>query len=174
VSKDRPPIVAGQRSCVGCDRGTATYDRFIAKTEAAGLAVHRANLPAGATSRTLEIGGGTGANLAHYGPAVQSLTVTEPEPAMLKRLRRRVQEVAPAGISDELAQPPGGVLRLQPPDTGTLRAAGFAIDQVVRTEPAGAPRSPVRWPSGSQWLCRWRRRERQCAASFAAAAPAPK
>jgi ubiquinone/menaquinone biosynthesis C-methylase UbiE len=73
----------------------ATYDRFIAKTESAGLAAHRAGLLAGATGRILEIGGGTGANLAHYGPAVGSLTVTEPEPAMLKRLRRRVREVAP-------------------------------------------------------------------------------
>jgi len=76
----------------------ATYDRFIAKTEAAGLAAHRAALLTGATGRTLEIGGGTGANLTHYGPAVESLTVTEPEPAMLKRLRRRAQEVAPAAM----------------------------------------------------------------------------
>src|SRR5689334_23212902 len=73
----------------------ATYDRFIAKTEAAGLAAHRAALLTGATGRTLEIGGGTGANLTHYGPAVESLTVTEPEPAMLKRLRRRARRSRP-------------------------------------------------------------------------------
>src|SRR3954469_18631532 len=47
----------------------ATYDRFIAKTEAAGLAAHRAALLTGATGRTLEIGGGTGANFTHHGPA---------------------------------------------------------------------------------------------------------
>lgn len=75
-----------------------TYDRMIAKTEVAGLAAHRADLLASATGRVLEIGGGTGANLAHYGPAVQSLTVTEPEEAMLKRLRRRAQEVAPTAM----------------------------------------------------------------------------
>jgi ubiquinone/menaquinone biosynthesis C-methylase UbiE len=39
----------------------------------------------------LEIGGGTGANLRYYGASVESLTVTEPEPAMLKRLQRRAQ-----------------------------------------------------------------------------------
>jgi ubiquinone/menaquinone biosynthesis C-methylase UbiE len=39
----------------------------------------------------LEVGGGTGANLAHYGPAVTSLTITEPEVPMLKRLERRVR-----------------------------------------------------------------------------------
>ena len=43
----------------------------------------------------LEIGGGTGANLAHYGPAVESLTITEPEVPMLKRLERRVRAEAP-------------------------------------------------------------------------------
>jgi hypothetical protein len=42
----------------------------------------------------LEIGAGTGANLPFYGPAVESLTVTEPEPPMLRRLERRVREHA--------------------------------------------------------------------------------
>lgn len=39
----------------------------------------------------LEIGGGTGANLPFYGDGVGSLTVLEPEPAMARRLERRVQ-----------------------------------------------------------------------------------
>src|SRR6185312_14938933 len=73
----------------------ATYDRMIAKTESAGLAGHRAGLLAGAAGRILEIGGGTGANLVHYGSAVESLTIVEPEPAMPKRLRHRAEEVAP-------------------------------------------------------------------------------
>jgi len=72
-----------------------TYDRMLAKTEAAGLAAHRAALLGDATGRVLEIGGGTGANLVHYGPDVESLTVTEPEPAMLKRLLRHARESAP-------------------------------------------------------------------------------
>ena len=41
-------------------------------------------LLAEATGRVLEIGGGTGANLAHYGPGVESLTITEPEIPMLQ------------------------------------------------------------------------------------------
>ena len=94
-----------------------TYDRFIARTERAGLAAHRAGLLAGATGRILEIGGGTGANLVHYGPGVESLTVTEPEPAMLKRLRRRALEVAPTAT----------VLRATAED---LRVAGTVIDSV--------------------------------------------
>ena len=44
----------------------------------------------------LEIGGGTGTNLPFYGPAVDSLTMTEPQPPMLRRLQRRAREHAPA------------------------------------------------------------------------------
>ena len=72
-----------------------TYDRQMRKVEKAGLTELRAMLIAQAAGRVLEIGGGTGLNLAHYGPAVESLTITEPELPMLRRLERRVQAVAP-------------------------------------------------------------------------------
>ena len=72
-----------------------TYDRMGAKVEEAGLRSLRQGLLAGASGRVLEIGGGTGANLPSYGAAVESLTVTEPEPPMLRRLERRVREQAP-------------------------------------------------------------------------------
>jgi ubiquinone/menaquinone biosynthesis C-methylase UbiE len=71
-----------------------TYDRTIAKTEQAGLRALRQELLAGASGRVLEIGAGTGANLAFYRPGVESLTVTDPEPPMLRRLERRVREQA--------------------------------------------------------------------------------
>src|SRR5215471_5128577 len=72
-----------------------TYDRSIAKVEKAGLRELRSEALAEASGRVLEIGGGTGANLAHYGPAVESLTITEPERPMLRRLEQRVREQAP-------------------------------------------------------------------------------
>ena len=72
-----------------------TYDRQLAKVEQAGLQALRQRLLADATGRVLEVGGGTGANLPFYGPGVESLTITEPEPAMLRRLERRVSEQAP-------------------------------------------------------------------------------
>jgi ubiquinone/menaquinone biosynthesis C-methylase UbiE len=68
-----------------------TYDRQMAKTEQAGLRVFRERLLAGAVGDVLEIGGGTGANLPCYGPAVVSLTITEPQPPMLGRLERAVR-----------------------------------------------------------------------------------
>jgi ubiquinone/menaquinone biosynthesis C-methylase UbiE len=64
------------------------------KVEKAGLTDLRASLLAVAEGHVLEIGGGTGANLAHYGPGVTSLTITEPEIPMLKRLQRRVETEA--------------------------------------------------------------------------------
>jgi ubiquinone/menaquinone biosynthesis C-methylase UbiE len=73
-----------------------TYDRQMAKTEQAGLRAFREGLLAGAAGHVLEIGAGTGMNLPCYGPAVGSLTMTEPQPPMLRRLERRVREQAPA------------------------------------------------------------------------------
>jgi ubiquinone/menaquinone biosynthesis C-methylase UbiE len=73
-----------------------TYDRQLARAEDAGLRALRLRLLAGAGGDVLEIGGGTGANLTCYGPAVRSLTVTEPAPPMLRRLERRVREQRPA------------------------------------------------------------------------------
>jgi ubiquinone/menaquinone biosynthesis C-methylase UbiE len=75
-------------------RGTmfaATYDRMMKRAEAQGLATMRADLLGGASGQVLEIGGGTGANLTYYGPAVESLTVTEPEAPMFKRLDRHAR-----------------------------------------------------------------------------------
>ena len=74
----------------------ATYDRQMAKVEAAGLRAHRESVLAEATGRVLEIGAGTGGNLPFYGPGVESLTMTEPEIPMLRRLERKVAEKAVA------------------------------------------------------------------------------
>ena len=70
----------------------------MAKVEKAGMRAHRQALLAEASGRVLEIGAGTGGNLAFYGPGVESLTVTEPDPAMLRRLERKVREKAPTTI----------------------------------------------------------------------------
>jgi ubiquinone/menaquinone biosynthesis C-methylase UbiE len=72
-----------------------TYDHQLAKVEQAGLRERRRELLAGAAGQVLEIGAGTGANLAHYSREVEALTLTEPEPAMLRRLRQRAREQSP-------------------------------------------------------------------------------
>lgn len=76
----------------------ATYDRQLRKVERAGLADMRRRLLAEAAGEVLEIGGGTGANLAHYRPAVTSLTLTEPDASMLKRLERHANTATPSAM----------------------------------------------------------------------------
>jgi SAM-dependent methyltransferase len=70
----------------------------MAKTEAAGLRAHREQVLATARGDVLEIGGGTGTNLALYGHDVHALTITEPEAPMLRRLERRAEELAPEAL----------------------------------------------------------------------------
>ena len=73
----------------------AMYDPMSRKSEAAGLAEMRHRLLANARGSILEIGGGTGANFLHYDGEVESLVVTEPDTAMLKRLQRKAREQSP-------------------------------------------------------------------------------
>ena len=65
------------------------------RSEEAGLSALRERLLADASGNVLEIGGGTGANLAHYNGNLDSLVITEPEPPMLRRLQRKANDQAP-------------------------------------------------------------------------------
>jgi ubiquinone/menaquinone biosynthesis C-methylase UbiE len=73
----------------------AMYDHMVAATEKDGLSAHREALLAGASGDVLEIGGGTGANLPFYGDGVRTLTITEPEAPMARRLQKRIAERRP-------------------------------------------------------------------------------
>src|SRR5215813_12419305 len=73
----------------------APYDRMSSKSEEAGMREIRHGLLADASGSVLEIGGGTGLNLPFYNGRVDSLVMTEPEPAMLRRLQRKVNEHEP-------------------------------------------------------------------------------
>ncbi|HST54283.1 MAG TPA: class I SAM-dependent methyltransferase [Solirubrobacteraceae bacterium] len=65
------------------------YDPFVAIGERAGMSNLRRQLVSAAEGRVLELGAGTGLNVAHYPPSIQELVLSEPEPAMAARLRRR-------------------------------------------------------------------------------------
>lgn len=72
------------------------YDPFVALAEVRGMTDRRRRLLAGAEGRVLEIGAGTGLNLRHYPERVDELVLTEPDPAMVRRLRRRVASLGGA------------------------------------------------------------------------------
>jgi ubiquinone/menaquinone biosynthesis C-methylase UbiE len=76
----------------------AMYDRMMARTERDGLGARRAALLAQASGDVLEIGGGTGVNLTHYGDGVTTLTVTEPEAPMARRLQAHIAERRPEAL----------------------------------------------------------------------------
>ena len=71
-----------------------TYDKQMASSERAGLSEMRARLLADAAGDVLEVGAGTGLNLAHYGTAVERLTLTEPDPSMQRRLEQATAQSA--------------------------------------------------------------------------------
>lgn len=79
------------------------YDRIMSATEQAGLGERRRDLLAAASGTVLEIGAGTGLNLPYYAAGVTSLTLTEPERPMLRRLERAAERSARA---TELVQAP--------------------------------------------------------------------
>ena len=68
----------------------AIYDRISSGSERAGMSGERRGLLAQATGATIEIGAGTGVNVAHFPPGVTRLWLVEPDPDMRKRLHRRV------------------------------------------------------------------------------------
>jgi SAM-dependent methyltransferase len=69
------------------------YDPFLWIAERRGLAALRADLLADVRGRTVELGAGTGLNVRHY-PRGADVILTEPDPAMVKRLARRAGERA--------------------------------------------------------------------------------
>jgi ubiquinone/menaquinone biosynthesis C-methylase UbiE len=75
----------------GLDRAfAAVYDPLLGPTERRWLGEQRRRLLEQATGEVLEIGGGTGANLDHYG-SVDRLVVAEPYEPMRRRLEARAR-----------------------------------------------------------------------------------
>lgn len=72
---------------------SALYDRCFKAAEEAGLRDMRRNVTARAQGRVLEIGAGTGLNLELYPLDVSDLTLVEPDPHMVKQLRKRVADL---------------------------------------------------------------------------------
>ena len=68
----------------------AMYEPFLWVGEQAGLRKHRTELLKRSAGRTIEIGAGTGLNLAHYPDDLAGLVLVEPDAAMRRRLAERM------------------------------------------------------------------------------------
>jgi len=69
------------------------YDFVLALGERAGMAGHRRALASRTSGAVLEIGAGTGLNLARYPDVLGRLVLCEPDPHMARRLERRVAQL---------------------------------------------------------------------------------
>ncbi len=74
----------------------AMYDKVGKGSEEAGMRDERRQLLSSAQGATIEIGAGTGLNLAHYPEAVTRLVLAEPDRHMRVRLARRTEALFPA------------------------------------------------------------------------------
>lgn len=68
---------------------TATYDPGVRSRENAGLREVRRRLLGAASGRTVELGAGTGANVALFPSDVRELVLVEPDRHMLRKLRKK-------------------------------------------------------------------------------------
>jgi SAM-dependent methyltransferase len=101
----------------------AGYARVQERSEAAGMRDIRRRLVADARGRVLEVGAGTGLNVAHYGADVAELLLVEPAPGMRQALEAAV------GAADD---GPAAVRVLD--GTGeALPAVDGSVDTVVGT-----------------------------------------
>lgn len=95
---------------------------MLARAEHAGLAERRERLLAGLRGEVLEIGAGTGLNLARYPATPDRLVLAEPDPHMAKRLRERLA-----------ANPPGFPVEVVASPAEALPFADASFDAVVST-----------------------------------------
>jgi len=68
----------------------AMYDRFNAAVEETALSARRRTLLSNARGSVLDVGAGTGANLAHYPSTVDRIVLIDPDPGMLARAALRL------------------------------------------------------------------------------------
>jgi ubiquinone/menaquinone biosynthesis C-methylase UbiE len=79
------------RSTLWSRVSAVVYDPFLSIGELAGVRRLRRQALAPARGRVVELGAGTGLNLRHYPQGLDALVLVEPDPAMRRRLARRVR-----------------------------------------------------------------------------------
>jgi ubiquinone/menaquinone biosynthesis C-methylase UbiE len=122
----------------------AVYGRVMDTAENAGLREIRAGLFSQASGRTLEVGAGTGLDVAHFGPQVSDLVLTEPDPHMAKRLREAVAERQP---QPEVTEAPAESLPFEDASFDTV-VSGLVLCTVTDATASIAEAARVLRPGG--------------------------
>ena len=115
------------------------------------MAEIRAELIGEASGRTLEIGAGTGLNLPHYTEAVTELLVTEPDPFMASRLRKRLAADPPRPARVRVVEAPAEELPFEDESFETV-VSTLVLCSVEAPDRAVAEIARVLGPAG-QLLC---------------------
>lgn len=110
------------------------YDWFMSASEEAGLTDRRQELLRNASGQCLEIGAGTGLNLALWPESVESLTLTEPDLHMAAQVRKRV---ARSGRGAEVIEAPGERL---PFEDSTFDSVALTLVLCTAPDPAAVLR----------------------------------
>ncbi len=143
----------------------AVYEPFLWAGERAGLRNHRKELLERSAGSTIEIGAGTGLNLAYYPDDLDELVLVEPDAAMRRRLADRL---ARSHLRARLVDAPAE--RLPFPDGSidtvvstfvlcTVDAPDLALQEIVRVlKPEGQLLFIEHVRSDSPRLARWQDR----------------
>jgi ubiquinone/menaquinone biosynthesis C-methylase UbiE len=107
------------------------YEPFLWLGEIAGMRNRRRALLANASGRVVEIGAGTGLNVALYSDDIAELVLTEPDGPMRRRLARRLQRI-------------GRLARIVDAPAERLPLADASVDTVVSTLVLCTVDDPVR------------------------------
>lgn len=123
------------------------YDPFLWFGERSGLSKKRDRLLEAATGEVLEIGAGTGLNLAHYPSGLERLVVTEPEQHKAELLLGRAADL---GLEAEFVRASAEALPFEDDSFDTI-VATLVFCTVSEPEDAIAEMKRVLRPGGS-WL----------------------
>lgn len=116
----------------------AIYDRLCEAADRRGLRERRRRVAGMASGEVLEIGGGTGRNLAHYPAAVSRLTVLEPD---LHMYRRTLPKLRQAPVPVRLIE---GVAEALPFRAGSFDTVVTTLVFCTVADPARAAREIAR------------------------------
>jgi ubiquinone/menaquinone biosynthesis C-methylase UbiE len=126
----------------------AIYEPFLRRGEHRGMRANRSELLSGAMGMVLEIGAGTGLNLQHYPHDLTELVLTEPVPAMYRRLRRRATE-NPRAVA---VQASGSAIPLESGSVDTV-VSTLVLCTVPDMQPVLAEIARVLKPGGTLLFC---------------------